>query len=378
MQRFFLLLAICALILFPPAISTAQEGTPLRIALLGDFLPAGSAQPVINRYGYAKLFDGVRSILATTDAVVLNLETPLTTRGKAVEGKTYTFRASPETAAAMKAEGVEAVWLANNHILDFGAEALSDTISYLDDAGIAHAGAGMSVGAAYSPARLELKGQLTTLLGYSNTFPKSYWARKGRPGTAFGSAKAVKRGVTAANDIVKGTTGGPVIASFHWGAELMTEPKEYQVDRAKLAIDSGASLVVGHHPHVAQPIDVYRGVPILYSVGNFAFGSFSRLSQVGILAIAQFAEGGRCELVEIYPLLVDNYEVNFTPRPITGIEGQKIFDPLVKGIEKTEATAVWQGSFGLIKPNDSATERLRDPPSHKATEARLRDIAAGS
>lgn len=357
MQRFFLLITICALTLFSPAISAAQEGTPLRIAFVGDFLPAGSAQAVINRYGYAKLFDGVREILSTADAVVLNLETPLTTRGKAVEGKTYTFRASPETAAAMKAEGVKAVWLANNHILDFGPDALADTISYLDEAGVSHAGAGMNVGSAYSPALLELKGQRTALLGYSNTFPDNYWARKGRPGTAFGSAKAVARGVTAASDIAKGATdgatGGPIIASFHWGAELMTEPKEYQVDRAKLAIDSGASLVVGHHPHVAQPIDVYRGVPILYSVGNFAFGSFSKRSRVGILAIAQFAEDGWCEQVEIYPLLVDNYEVNFTPRPITGLEGQRIFDPLVKEIDPGEASARWDGEKGIIKPSPS-------------------------
>ena len=68
-------------------------------------------------------------------------------------------------------------------------------------------------------------------------------------------------------------------------------------------------------------------------------------------AVAQFTEGGRCELVEVYPLLVDNYEVNFTPRPITGLDGQRIFDPLVKGISSGEATAVWQGSFGLIVPN---------------------------
>lgn len=353
MQRFFLIIIICVITFFTPAISAAQEGAPLRIAFVGDFLPAGSAQPVIDRYGYAKLFDGVREILSTADAVVLNLETPLTKRGKAVEGKTYTFRASPETAAAMRAEGVQVAWLANNHILDFGAEALADTIAYLEDADISYAGAGMTVGAAYSPAVRKFKGQLTAFLGYSNTFPESYWARKGRPGTAFGSARAVRRGVRAADK----TADGPVIASFHWGAELMTEPKDYQVDRAKLAIDSGASLVVGHHPHVPQPIDIYKGVPILYSVGNFAFGSFSRSSRIGILAVAQFTEGGRCELLEIYPLLVDNYEVNFTPRPITGLEGQRIFDPLVKGISAEEGSAVWQGEFGLVVPNRSATDR---------------------
>ncbi|MDF1536616.1 MAG: CapA family protein [bacterium] len=346
MKRFFLPVGICAIILFSPAISPAQGGAPLRIALLGDFLPAGSAQPVIDRYGYARLFDGVREILATTDAVVLNLETPLTTSGNAVEGKTYTFRASPEAAAAMKAEGVQAAWLANNHILDFGVEALADTIFYMEEAGISHAGAGMDVGSAYSPALLKLKDRIALLLGYSNTFPESYWARKARPGTAFGSPKAVARGVAAADQ----AADGPVIASFHWGAELMTEPKDYQVELARVAVDSGASLVVGHHPHVPQPIDVYRGAPVMYSLGNFSFGSLSKRSRVGILAVAQFTEGGRCELLEIYPLLVDNYEVNFTPRPITGLDGQRIFDPLVKGIGREVASAEWDGQKGVIIP----------------------------
>jgi poly-gamma-glutamate capsule biosynthesis protein CapA/YwtB (metallophosphatase superfamily) len=346
MQRFFRIISLCFALLPNLYQETAFADDQPRIAFLGDFLPAGSADPVIDRHGYGRLFNGVRPIIANVDAVILNLETPLSTRGKAVVGKTYTFRGSPKTAEAMAREKVRAVWLANNHILDFGVEALYDTIEHLDRAGIAHAGAGRNAGQAATPAVLEFGGVKASFLSFSNTFPDRYWARKNRPGTFFGAPGPVGRAVTRTLD----THGGPVVASFHWGAELMTEPKEYQVNLAHLAVEKGVSLVVGHHPHVTQPIEVYRGVPILYSLGNFSFGSYSKRSRVGLMAVARFEEDGRCSLLEIYPLLVDNYEVNFSPRPITGLQGQRIFDPLVKGIDPGEASALWDGEKGVIVP----------------------------
>ncbi|MDF1527130.1 MAG: CapA family protein [bacterium] len=346
MQRFFTLIILCFTLLPTLYPETAIADGQTRIAFVGDFLPAGSADPVIARHGYGRLFDGVRPIISNVDALILNLETPLSARGKAVKGKTYTFRGSPKTAEAMIQEKVKAVWLANNHILDFGVEALYDTMENLDRAGIAHAGAGRNVGQAAAPAVLELGGLKVSLLSFSNTFPDRYWARKNRPGTFFGAPGPVGRAV----DRTIQTNGKPVVASFHWGAELMTEPKEYQVNLARLAIENGAALVVGHHPHIPQPIEVYRGVPILYSLGNFSFGSYSRRSRVGLMAVARFEEDGRCSLLEVYPLLVDNYEVNFSPQPITGLEGQRIFDPLVKGIDPGEASALWDGEKGVIVP----------------------------
>lgn len=353
MQRFFLLLTLAAAVLFTPCPTFAQGEAVVRMAFLGDFLPAGSAQPVIEKHGYGRLFDGVRPILSGTHAAALNLETPLSVRGRAVDGKTYTFRASPEAAAAMYREGVRAAWLANNHILDFGVEALYDTLEHLEMAGIVHVGAGRNVMEAASPGVLALNGINLSLLSFSNTFPDSYWARKNRPGTFFGAPGPVSRAVERTLTV----HGAPVIASFHWGAELMTEPKEYQEDLARLAVDSGAALVVGHHPHVTQPIEIYRGVPILYSLGNFSFGSYSRSSRVGLLAVAEFDQTGRCILLEIYPLLVDNTAVHFTPRPITGLEGQRIFDPLVKGVGRDQASALWDGERGIITP-----VILEDPP----------------
>jgi len=318
----------------------------VRIVFAGDFLPAASAEPAIEAHGYGHLFAGVKHILDSADALVLNLETPLSALGQALEGKEYTFRAPPAAAIGMAEAGVRAVWLANNHILDFGVEALLETIGHLEKAGIAHAGAGCDVSAAACPAVLSFPGAKVSLLSFSNTFPDSYWAQADRPGTFFGAPGPVGRAV----ELLSRAGEGPVVVSFHWGAELMAEPKEYQPDLARLAIDRGASLVVGHHPHIPQPIDIYKGVPILYSLGNFAFGSYSKKVREGLLAVAEFGEGGRCVRLEVYPILVNNHEVNFSPRPISGPEGQYIFEALTAAIDRAQADVEWDGEKGLIIP----------------------------
>ena len=340
-----------------PCLCAADSDPAVRIAFLGDFLPTGSADPVIKNRGYSHLFDGVRAILQTVDGVVLNLETPISRRGHSVSEKKYTFRSAPETARAMSREGIRAVWLANNHILDFGVDALYDTIRHLEEAGIAHAGAGKNVSAAAASAVLTLKGLQVSLLSFSNPFPDSYWARKNRPGTFFGAPGPVGRAVAR----TLGANGGPVVASFHWGAELMTEPKEYQINLARKAIENGAALVVGHHPHVPQPIEVYRGVPVLYSLGNFSFGSYSRSVTEGLLAVAGFEKDGRCSRLEVYPILVDNAKVNFRPRPITGLDGRRIFDSLVKGVQKGQADVMWDGEKGVINTKGVILRQVQGP-----------------
>jgi len=344
MQRFFCYTLTAALFLFSAAGSLAQENKPHRIVLLGDFLPAGSADPIIKDRGLTHLFDGVRPVLTGSHVVFLNLETPLSQRGSPRQGKKYTFRAPPGTTDAMFKEGVRVVSLANNHILDFGYDALEDTFSNLGAAGIAWAGAGLDVTAARKPAVVPTPSGNLAFLAFSNTFPEDYWAGKNRPGTLFGAPLTVRKAVAAAR------SAGPVIASFHWGQELMTEPKDYQVDLAHLAIDLGVSLVVGHHPHVTQPIEIYRGRPILYSLGNFSFGSYSKSATVGLMALAEITADGWCQRLEVYPLLVDNSRVVFQPVIIKGLEGQRIFDPLTASIPPEAAEVRWDGDKGVIIP----------------------------
>lgn len=315
------------------------------VAVLGDFLPGASAMGVIKDKGYHYLFDGIRPYTSGVDTIFLNLETPLSRRGSAIEEKTYTFRSSPVVADVLKQERALVVTLANNHILDYGTDALMDTFTNLRKAGVSFVGAGSNWQEASRAALVETPVGTLRFVAFSNTLPRSYWAKRGKPGTLYGSEKAISTALG------RHSGKGPLIAAFHWGAELMTEPKEYQEDLARVAIDSGATLVIGHHPHVPQPIDVYNGVPILYSLGNFAFGSYSKRTPYGLMAIAEFDDTGRCLYLEVYPLHTDNNQVAFSPRPVTGLEGQRIFDPLVKGIDPGEASAVWDGEKGVIIPS---------------------------
>ncbi len=344
MKRFFYItLTLSTFFIFaaPPGSLAAGE---ISIVLLGDYLPAASAAPVIRRKGYSYTFGGVRDMLQESDIIFLNLETPLSDRGRPYEEKKYVFRADPEAAQAMRSAGVRVVSLANNHIMDYGPDALDDTLKSLRSAGIAHVGAGRTRSEASMPAAFRIRNINTTFLAFSNTFPREFWAGKESPGAFFGSDWTVKRAVKAAS----GT--GPLIVSFHWGEELARQPKEYQIYLARLAIDSGADLVVGHHPHVPQPIEIYRGRPILYSLGNFSFGSYSSNATEGLMVKAFIGADGISTKLEIYPLLVDNEKVAFKPRLLPGPEGRAVFDSITGAIPESAARISWEGDRGIIEP----------------------------
>ena len=132
-------------------------------------------------YPYAKL----GSLFKNDDLTVGNLETPVTLGGSAAENKTYVYKSSPKALAAMAAAGFDAVNLANNHILDQGVEGLVDTLTYLQEYGISHTGAGMNRNEAYAPAYLERKGIKIALLGFSRVVPEPTWKAEGnRAGVA--------------------------------------------------------------------------------------------------------------------------------------------------------------------------------------------------
>lgn len=360
MQSFFrsIRFLFLAVILVGAVVRPAAGGGPpsMYVAVLGDFLPGASAMEVIREKGYPYLFDGIRPYTAGVDTLFLNLETPLSRRGSAMERKAYTFRSSPEVSDILKQERALVVTLANNHILDYGTEALMDTIANLRNSGVSYVGAGSNWLEASRAALVKTPVGTLRFAGFSNTLPKSYWAKKDQPGTLYGSKKAI-------STVLAGHRGeGPLIAAFHWGAELMEEPKEYQFDLARLAVDSGASLVVGHHPHIPQPIDMYKGVPILYSLGNFSFGSYSKKAPYGLMAIAEFEETGRCLTLEVYPLHTDNTKIAFSPRPVTGPEGKGIFDMLTKDIDSGQASVYWDGEKGVIVPiTPKRGEELSNP-----------------
>ncbi len=171
----------------------------------------------------------------------------------------------------MKRAGFNVLSMANNHMLDYGADGLLETIHHLDSLGINHSGAGDSLSSARREAIVTCNGSKIAFLSYSLTFPKEFYADKDRAGTAPGFRPTLEEDISRAR-----ASADYVVVSFHWGQELAVMPKKYQVTAARLAVDAGADIVIGHHPHVLQGIEHYKNALIFYSLGNFAFGSLSK------------------------------------------------------------------------------------------------------
>ncbi len=325
MQRRVLLASLLAVLFAASAAGAAEPAAPsgsVTIAAVGDIMLGHRAGPYLRRNGPAYPFVHVLPVLREAEVVIGNLECPVSTRGTAVENKKFTLRAGPLAVDALKAAGVRVVTLANNHAMDFGPLALRDTLDALGENGILATGAGMDLAEARAPAILTVDGIRIAFLAYSLTFPLEFYASPGRPGTAPGYEEYVRSDIRKAR-----ARADLVVVSFHWGAELMTEAKDYQRNLGHKAIDWGADLVLGHHPHVLQQLEVYRGRLIAYSLGNFVFGSESDRTNTSIILLCTF-KGKTLVRAEAVPLDVNNYRVAYQPRVLTGARADDLLERL--------------------------------------------------
>jgi poly-gamma-glutamate capsule biosynthesis protein CapA/YwtB (metallophosphatase superfamily) len=306
----------------PEAVSAKPEAAkPLKVIAVGDMMLDGTARPVMQANGYDYPFTDMRSYFAGAQIVFGNLEGPLTTRGTPEQDKTYVFRSPPDKVGqALRNAGFTVVSLANNHTLDFGAEGLAETIEALDAVGIAHVGAGENLQAARRPAFFDVGGKRVAVLAYSLTLPEHFYAEANKPGTAFGHEAHVRADVVAARQ-----QADIVLVSFHWGQEGKTTLREYQTRLGHVAIDAGAAAVIGHHPHILQGIEHYKDGVILYSLGNFTFGSYSKDAQVSAVAELTF-DGQHVSTLRLYPINVNNFQVEFQPKPLTGTSATSVID----------------------------------------------------
>ena len=308
----------------PATPDPAKQAHRLRISAVGDIMLGGTSEPVFEQYGYDYAFEQTRYLFDESDIVIGNLEGPLTNAETPYsENKEYLFRTPPEKVVpALKKAGFNIMNLANNHIMDYGDQGLRDTMQALRQADIASVGAGANLDQARRGTIMKMAGHRVGFLSYSLTFPESFWATADRSGSAFGHEHQIREDVqrmTQNSDIV--------VVSFHWGQEKSALLRKYQPLLAHAAIDSGARLVIGHHPHVLQAIEHYRDGLILYSLGNFAFGSYSRNAQTSVIAHVDFTRG-RFESVQLIPINVLNVEVNFQPRILFGSSASEVIDQL--------------------------------------------------
>ncbi len=329
---------ILSLIILTASIAKAEEITLIAV---GDIMPTARALPFVIKQGFGYPYEATSEILKDGDIVIGNLETPLTTNGTRFKNKKYTFKAPIETAAALKKAGFTHLSLANNHMMDYGITGLASTLTALNNAKLNFAGAGENIKEARKISITEIKGKKIAFLSYSKTYPLEFYARRKRGGTAPGYRKFI----TA--DLKKASIDADiVIVAFHWGGEKLEHPRRYQKELAHLAIDSGADIVIGHHPHVLQGVELYKDGVIFYSLGNFAFGSYSPSSRESIIAKIVLKDD-RISSVEAVPINVNNFEVHFQPKVLEGKKGEEAISHLSRLSEPLGSRLIFAEGIGI-------------------------------
>ncbi|HPU63424.1 MAG TPA: CapA family protein [Mobilitalea sp.] len=258
---------------------------PIVLAFAGDVNLDENSKPVAR---YDKENKGILGAFSqdlvdemnNADIFMLNNEFAYSTRGARIKEKSYTFRAHPKRVDILKEMGVDIVSLANNHALDYGVDALLDTFTTLEEAGIDYVGAGRNMERAKAPVYYTIGDTTIGFVAASRViYAMDWYATDDRPGMIgtydpelfVASIKEAKE------------NSDYVVAFVHWGIERIHEPVKYQKNLAKIYIDAGADFVIGCHPHVMQGIEFYNGKPIAYSLGNYWFNSSKRES--GLLKI---------------------------------------------------------------------------------------------
>lgn len=272
----------------------------MSVAAGGDVNFGDGVTPAITSNGPDYPWEDASAVFETADVGFVNLECCLATGGSPVAGKEFTFRGPPEAATGMADAGVDVVSLANNHSKDYGVSAFLETLEDLKANGIAWCGAGNNAVEAYTPAVIERHGRKVAFIAFTWVVPDGWPATSASPGCA--TAYDADR---IAETIQKARSSADyVVASFHWGIELATSPDSEQRKLARLAVDSGADLVLGHHPHVVQGFEVYKNRLIAYSLGNFIFSPPREISAKTLTVTALLGPDGLVQ-ARVVPMVIN-------------------------------------------------------------------------
>ena len=323
--------------------ATVSSPVSLTLSVVGDctlgtdetFDYDTSLNAYYENYGADYFLQNVKDIFSTDDLTIANFEGTLTDSDER-EDKTFAFKAPASYASILTGGSVEAVNTANNHSHDYGDQSFDDTLAALDDAGIVHFGYDET-------AVMDVKGVKVGLVGIYELYDH------------------LEREQQLKNNIAKVKADGAqlIVVIFHWGNETETVPDSNQTTLGRIAIDEGADLVCGHHPHVLQGIETYKGRNIVYSLGNFCFGGNSSPSDMDTMIYQQTftidADGVKKDNVtNIIPCSIssaayDGYN-NYQPTPAEGDEATRI---LGKINERSSWISTAEGSTFTAKYNSN-------------------------
>jgi len=268
------------------------------------------------RYG----MDRVRDVLTQADVTLANLEGTFAQVSPRSPTK-FAFKARPELARVLLDGGIDVVSLGNNHIMDYGPGGIVETLGVLDAAGIGWSGAGRDTAEARRPWRTEVRGLTLGFLSYKAT--GRHDPRQPDKGVVFTSTGptvawchfdwACLRDMVVADVTRLAAEVDVVVVSFHWGQERKYDPDAYQIVLGRLAIDSGAKVVIGHHPHVVQGVELHGDGVIFYSLGNFLFGGNAEpFDPIGAIASIEVGRRGVVS-AELIPVRTTSPSAPFQP-----------------------------------------------------------------
>jgi poly-gamma-glutamate capsule biosynthesis protein CapA/YwtB (metallophosphatase superfamily) len=294
---------------------------PPSVIVAGDIMLGGRAKKAVAEFGPDYPFDGVLPLLRRAPIVLGNLEGPFAEKARKQQ-RNFSYRVDVSLAGSLSRAGINVVTLANNHLMDCGRSGVLETLDVLSHAKVFALGAGTNERAAHAPVIRQAGGIRIGLLGY-------YWNRRtaatvDKPGSAMDPPEALETDIRALRE-----HADRIVVTFHWGVPYEREPSSDDRTKAHFAVDCGADAVVGHHPHIVQPFEIYRGCPIFYSVGNFAFGSGNSRAE-GLLVGLRFEDYKT--VVNVYPLYVKNRDprVNYQPKVLAGKAAERVLTELMK------------------------------------------------
>ncbi|MDE0643367.1 MAG: CapA family protein [bacterium] len=253
---------------------TPEPKKTLVIHGIGDVALDPVYIPTFPSEGYEYAWSGLDGIFLDDDLTVINMECSVSDLGRPAP-KTFNFRCDTDALPSAKAAGIDVANLANNHSLDFGREAMLDSIRNLREAGIHPVGAGANYEEAYSPALLEIGGWKIAVLGFGGVLlTRSWLATEDRPGIASGDDKpdmvaAVERAEEMAD---------LVIVTIHWGMEKDTQPRPGDIDLAEAMMEAGADIIFGHHQHRVGPLGRINGKPVAWGLGHIIWRRINPVS----------------------------------------------------------------------------------------------------
>ena len=274
---------------------------PIILLFVGDIMLDRGVEFYIRKYDdWRWPFLNVKDIFEEADFVFGNLESVISDKGEKV-GSIYSFRADPKTMEGLVFSGIDIVSVANNHSIDYGAEAFVDSLKRLKEVGVAYVGGGTTRNEAETVVVKVVKGVKIGMVAYTAKGSSLWQAGENSPGISWMDLTRLSQ---LKQDIENAKANVDILViSFHFGEEYQKEPSITQQLLSRAAVDAGADLVIGHHSHVVQPIEQYKGAWIAYSLGNFIFDqSFSRETMEGLALKVEVEKEG---IVNVISLKVD-------------------------------------------------------------------------